>query len=350
MTTTVVPPKKKTLREIIEGQTTASQLPREIDVLAQEHSFMDSKDNYIRGQKLGTPNLDWAIGKDANNELVWDRWDVESPHLLVTGKSGSGKSYIMDNLLYQLLSNNHKLDLDIWLADAKNHLHRFKNYPQVKRYIVQEYKQRGPTRPEQFTSLVQDAVTEMLRRYRIMAKNPEKPQNIAEARALARHSPTLFAHLNFPYIVIVIEESSAFLSEMPQAYGPLNGSTRFLCKIPWLRKKISSQSIRKSKMQHEQMRENLTRLAREARAAGIHMVLTTQYATKENMPLVLKSQCRHINLAEKSVFGSMLSMGEQGLEKIEISGRGFYSPAWPSEQGRVEFRGFDMSAPPLAGI
>ena len=67
---------------------------------------------------------------------------------------------------------------------------------------------------------------------------------------------------------------------------------------------------------------DIQKLARESRAAGIHLLLATQYPTKENIPMTLKQQCRRIGLPTSSAVASMVIIDQGGLEKLKGPGRG----------------------------
>ena len=139
-----------------------------------------------------------------------------------------------------------------------------------------------------------DAVSEMEHRCRAFVEHPRQPQTLAEARELAVNDPDRSAHLNFPYLFIVIEECAAYFATPDDA-------------------DIEA---------HALIRNHVLRLARESRAAGIHLCVVTQYPTKTNVPNTLKAQCQRIGLGTHNLMASLVTIDQKGLEKIKIKGRG----------------------------
>lgn len=259
------------------------------DPLAQTHEFMSHK--VLSPAVRGSPRTDWIVGITSAGELYEYSWDGEEPHLLIAGSSGSGKSGIVNALLCQLLYNNHPDDLRLWLVEPKNEMHAFMHAEHVTRFmdpLVSTFKQHAL-----FAALLEEAVTEMRRRYTEFASHPARPQKLSEARELARVDPTA-AHLNFPYLIIVVEECATY----------------FVPPLPDERE------------DHARVMRYAIQLARESRAAGIHMVFATQYPSKQSIPTTLKQQCRRIGLSCADLNASYVVLDQGGLEEVSGPGRG----------------------------
>ena len=262
------------------------------DPLAGKYPLMDYTDQILRQPVRGRPNTDWAVGMTSSGRLLWYSWDAEEPHLLVAGASGSGKSGVINNMLCQILHNNHPDDVRVWLVEPKNELHPYREVAHVTRFLDSAVTDDSPH--EAFAALMREAIAEMKRRYAAMATHPAEPQKLSEARDLARSDPETAAHLNFPYVFIVVEECSNYFTK------------------PHVQDREA----------HAEVQLLVQKLAREARAAGIYLIPATQYPTKENIPMTLKHQCRRLGLPVSSWQASQVIIDQPGLEKLNGPGRG----------------------------
>ena len=64
------------------------------------------------------------------------------------------------------------------------------------------------------------------------------------------------------------------------------------------------------------------KLARESRSAGIHMLISTQYPTKESIPTIIKQQSGRLGLKTQDQIASKVIIDEPGLEDLELKGEG----------------------------
>ena len=270
-------------------------LTGDIDPLSLTHLFMDHKDEILRDPVRGSPHTEWATGVTARGEVINYSWDSEEPHLLVAGSTGSGKSGFINSMMCQLLHNNHPDDVRIWLVEPKNELQVYQHFQHVTKFV--DTNCTSDPHHTVFASMLNDAVAEMKRRYQTFNMHPKKPQKLEEAREIAKTDPENSGYLNFPYLFIVVEECSNYfvkpLAEEKEAWSVV-------------------------------MRQ-VQKLAREARAAGIHLLVATQYPTKENLPTPLKAQCRRLGLRTDGNMASRVIIDRPGLEKLKMPGSGLIS-------------------------
>ena len=87
---------------------------------------------------------------------------INQSHVLVAGTTGSGKSVLVNGLIYSLLFYA-PCEKQLFLLDPKRvELSQYKSLPHTKRYC---------NTPESCTAALNDLVTEMERRYQEMEKN-----------------------------------------------------------------------------------------------------------------------------------------------------------------------------------
>ena len=278
------------------------------DPLEGLYMFKDYQDQILREPTWGEPYTDWAVGITANGTLARYKWDGEEPHLLVAGSSGSGKSGIINSMLCQLMHNNHPDDVRIWLVEPKNELQVYAGIDHVTRFL--DFYVTEENLYQTFGTLMEEAVQEMKRRYTAFSLHPQNPQKLSEARDMARADPEGSGHMNFPYLFIIVEECSNYFGK----------------------------TLKQDKDAQDRIMVHVMKLAREARAAGIHLVVATQHPNKDNIPTTLKAQCRRIGLSTTTVSASMVIIDRPGLEKIKGPGKGLISEG----KKQTAFRGLLM--------
>lgn len=168
--------------------------------------------------------LKLALGRDvAGKPRVYDL--AKAPHLLIAGKTGSGKSVAMNAFLMSLLWQNSPEDLRLILIDPKRvELKPYDHLPHLLTPVI--------TEPEKAVSALAWAVAEMNRRYRQLADTGVR--NLQEYNEKHFDNPE-------PYIVIVVDE----LADLMMVAG-------------------------------KDVEAAICRIAQMARAVGMHLVVATQ--------------------------------------------------------------------------
>ncbi len=169
-------------------------------------------------------NLKLALGRDVSGKpIVTDL--TKMPHLLIAGKTGSGKSVAMNAFLTSLLWNNSPEDLRMILVDPKRvELAPYNHLPHLLTPVIVE--------PEKSVSALAWAVAEMNRRYKDFSK--KRCRNISEYNEKNPDKKE-------PYIVIVIDE----LADLMMVAG-------------------------------KDVEAAICRIAQMARAVGMHLIVATQ--------------------------------------------------------------------------
>lgn len=168
--------------------------------------------------------LKLAVGRDvAGKPIVIDL--AKMPHLLIAGKTGSGKSVGMNAFLCSLLWNNPPSDLRLILIDPKRvELKRYDKLPHLLTPVIVE--------PEKSVSALAWAVAEMNRRYKMLSE--------ASVVNLDQYNEK-FTDKKEPKIVIVIDE----LADLMMVAG-------------------------------KDVEAAVVRIAQLARAVGMHLIIATQ--------------------------------------------------------------------------
>ena len=188
--------------------------------------------------------LSMAIGKSIVGKPVFG--DLEKmPHLLVAGATRTGKSITLQNLLISLLYKNSPYDLKLIILDPKRvEFTAYNNIPHLYTPIIKE--------PKGAIKALNWAVQELERRYEILAEHGQvnvtdyNKKILAPALEKARKKGRVGDELTglppkMPYVVIIFDEYNDFMLSYPKEISPL-----------------------------------ITALSQKGRAAGVHLILSTQ--------------------------------------------------------------------------
>ena len=199
-----------------------------------------------------------------------------SPHLLIAGTTGSGKSEALNTILNGFVNYYNPTQLRLLLVDPKGtELNQFENSPFIEGDIGWDGADA--------LKLLQHAVKQMDLRY---ARFKE-----AKQRSLQDYNSSVDSGLRLPWWLLVLDEYADLTS---------NGEVK---------KKIEAL---------------LKRLAQKARAAGIHVVIATQKPSVDVINSNLRSNLpAQLALRVKSHTESRVIMDEIGAEALNGKGDAF---------------------------
>ncbi|PGN46126.1 cell division protein FtsK [Bacillus cereus] len=138
-----------------------------------------------------------VVGRDQfGNAIVYDMVDSNTPHLLIAGETGSGKSSMVRVILATLIQHMSPEHLHLYLGDLKNsEFHFLRRVKHVKYVCMEEHE---------MTSMLSKLWKEVLHRRKIMEKY--ELGHIDEYNQSTKDKP-------LPYIFIAIDEVAMLQDE-----------------------------------------------------------------------------------------------------------------------------------------
>lgn len=235
------------------------------------------------GAKVAKCKLPLLLGKDSEGRpLVQDMADM--PHLLIAGRTGTGKSVCLNSIIVSLLLTRTPEECRLLMIDPKQvELAEYGKLPHLMHPVV--------TDNSKAEAILSWAVDKMEQRYELLRK--ARVRNIAGFNELGRDEihkrikPVDQATRDalpdrLPYIVIIVDEVGDLMMAMKK-----------------------------------EVEGHIIRLAQKSRAAGIHLILTTQRPTVDVITGLIKSNLPAricFQVADRS--NSRVVLDEVGAEKL----------------------------------
>lgn len=251
---------------------------------------------YMRGL-LETPEfknhkskLAVAVGRDINgNVAVMDI--AKTPHLLIAGATGSGKSVCINTIITSILYKAKPEEVKMVMVDPKVvELAMYNGIPHLLIPIV--------TDPRKAAGALCWAVKEMEERYQKFAEKSVRDLEGYNKKLLEEDENAVI----LPQIVIIIDE---FADLMMVAPG--------------------------------EVQDYICRLAQKARAAGMHLVLATQRPSVDVITGIIKANIpSRISFAVSSAVDSKTILDMGGAEKLMGKGDMLMMLAGMSKPNRVQ--------------
>lgn len=233
--------------------------------------------------------LSFAVGKDiGGNCVVGDI--ARMPHMLIAGTTGSGKSVCMNSIIISLLYKATPEEVKLIMVDPKMvELGIYNGIPHLLIPVV--------TDPKKAAGALQWAVTEMMRRYRMMSDAGVR--NLEEYNKLAATSED---YDKMPQIVAVIDELADLML-----------------------------------VAAKEVEESICRVAQMGRAAGIHLIVATQRPSSDVITGLMKANIpSRIAFAVASAVDSRIILDTLGAEKLIGRGDMLYAPLGQGRPRRIQ--------------
>lgn len=237
----------------------------------------------ITSTKADKFKLPIFLGKDVEGRpLVYDM--AAMPHLLIAGRTGTGKSVCLNSIILSLLYSRTPDECRMIMIDPKKvELSEYGKVPHLMHPVITDDKKAE--------AVLAWAVDKMEERYELLRK--ARVRNIASYNELGRdeilrridpanEEERAAIPADMPYIVIIVDEVGDLIMSMKK-----------------------------------EVEGHIIRLAQKSRAAGIHLILATQKPTVDVVTGLIKS-----NLPARICFqvatrsDSAVVLDEKGAEKL----------------------------------
>lgn len=230
-----------------------------------------------------------SLGKSIDGNCVVGNI-AKMPHLLIAGTTGSGKSVCMNSIIISLLYKSGPEDVKLIMVDPKMvELGIYNGIPQLLIPVV--------TDPKKAAGSLQWAVTEMLRRYKMMSdmgvRDLESYNSIVMSEEDGQKLPT---------VVIIIDE----LADLMMVAA-------------------------------KEVEDSICRIAQMGRAAGMHLIIATQRPSANVITGLMKANIpSRIAFSVASAMESRIILDTMGAEKLVGKGDMLYAPIGSGKPLRVQ--------------
>ena len=182
-----------------------------------------------------------GLGKDIMGKVKWMEINT-TPHLLVAGATGSGKSVCMNCIITSMLMRSKPDQVKLVMIDPKKvELSMYNGVPHLLCPVV--------TDPKKASVALKNIVSEMERRYDVFEQTKNK--NIKGYNEFCEKNPD---YQKMPYIVVIIDELADLML-----------------------------------VAAKEVEDSIMRITQMARAAGIHLIVATQRPSTDVITGVVKA-------------------------------------------------------------
>ena len=236
------------------------------------------------------------LGKNIMGNVIWCEID-KTPHLLVAGATGSGKSVCINGIIASILMRAKPDEVKLVMVDPKKvELSVYNGVPHLLCPVV--------TDPKKASVALGKIVHEMERRYDVFEES--KTKNIITYNDyVEKKNKTLPKDeqiRKMPYIVVIVDELADLML-------------------------VASKDVEASIMRITQM----------ARAAGIHLIIATQRPSTDVITGVVKANIpSRISFAVSSSIDSRTILDMTGAEKLLGKGDMLFLPMGESAPQRIQ--------------
>ena len=248
---------------VIPGKTTSG-----FEVGNRKRSMVSFKEVFEALPKGPQYNLCFPFGKSIDGNVVTG--DLSAcRHMLVAGTTGSGKSVFMHGILLSLLMRNRPEDLKLILVDPKSvEFVAYEDLPNLLCPII--------TQPTQ-AKVALDKLAELMdKRFALFSK-----AHCRDIRSYNDYYAVQHHKKRVPYIVVVVDEYADLAMQCKEIEAPIQ------------------------------------RLGQKARAAGIHLIISTQRPDANTISGTIKSNLpTTVCLMVKDSTASMVCLKQKGGEQL----------------------------------
>ena len=274
----------------IPGKSTIGiELPNKTSVGVTLREIMEDIPKSMESSKLAV-----ALGKNIMGKTMFMEIN-KTPHLLVAGATGSGKSVCINSIIVTLLLRTKPSEVKMVLVDPKKvEMSMYNGVPHLLMPVV--------TDPKKASIALMKMVSEMERRYSLFEETRTK--NIGDYNKYVedrrRNLNGKFEKL--PYIVIIIDELADLML-----------------------------------VAAKEVEDSILRITQMARAAGIHLIVATQRPSTDVITGIVKANIpSRISFAVSSSIDSRTILDMTGAEKLLGKGDMLFLPMGENSPVRIQ--------------
>ena len=274
----------------IPGKNTIGiELPNAQNTIVTLREVIEEIPNSMDNSKLCV-----ALGKNIMGKTIFMEIN-NTPHLLVAGATGSGKSCCINSIITSILLRTTPDEVKLVLIDPKKvEMSIYNGIPHLLMPVV--------TDPRKASLALTKMVVEMERRYSIF--NETKTKNISDYNAYVNErNKNMNGELELlPYIVVIIDELADLML-----------------------------------VAAKEVEDSILRITQMARAAGIHLIVATQRPSVDVITGLVKSNIpSRISFAVSSSVDSRTILDMLGAEKLLGKGDMLFLPMGENIPVRIQ--------------
>jgi S-DNA-T family DNA segregation ATPase FtsK/SpoIIIE len=254
-----------------------------IEVPNEHRATVRLKELLTIDSRSAVARLPLFLGKDTEGRpLMYDLADM--PHLLIAGRTGTGKSVCLNAVILSLLMTRTPDECKLILIDPKMlELSEYSKIPHLMHPVVTDMKKAE--------AILAWAVDKMDERYDLLKR--------ARVRGIAQYNELSLDEIHKRAEPIDEEDRQRFVHPMPSVVIIIDEFGDLMMKFK------------------KDVEEHIIRLAQKSRAAGIHLILATQKPTVDIVTGLIKSNLpARICFQVTSRVDSRVVLDEMGADKL----------------------------------
>ena len=249
-----------------------------VEVPNQDREVVLLGDNLATKEAINAKHpLEVALGKDINGSTIMLNL-ADTPHLLIAGATGAGKSSCLNTIITSLLMRCTPDEVRLILVDPKMvEMRQFENAPHLLAPPVVD--------PKKAANALGWAVREMDRRYEVLFTAGFRDiigynAAVQNKTLVAKEGEEEYCHM--PYIVVVVDELADLMM-------------------------VAARDVE----------DYICRIAQKARAIGIHLIVATQRPSTDIITGVIKANIpARMAFSVSSLVDSRVILDQVGAERL----------------------------------